>query len=893
MSAPLVVGVGLGIYADVQQTVSHTKTTLRTLASAMVTNTGVQIASARQMLERIAARPLVRQVDGEHCDEALKELPGLVPGYTNFLYVDLQGRVICSALPVPSGKVADAGSQPSFQRFLRDPRFTVGEPMADPITGQWASALSAPIWNEHKALVGAVRLPLDLKQLDPKIPAQVLPDGTRYVFFAQDGTLVWRNVDPGALIGTRRDDETARRIVALRDGELEGPGSDGASRYFSVVHMPETGWTAYVSVPMSAVYTAAIERAAVAAAVALATIVALLGLTVFIARRIARPVAALESAAHAVHAGNLGVRATVDGPREIAAVALEFNAMIEAQQGALEQLRIAATAFESQQGLNIMNADKVILQVNQAFTVITGYTADECVGRKPQFMRSDRHAEDFFEQVWRAAQRSGGWQGEIWTRRKNGEVFPDWVTLTAVRSKLGVITHYVGSHVDITDRKLAQDRITQLAFYDPLTALPNRRLLLDRLHRAVAAGKRSRLYGALLLIDLDDFKTLNDTLGHHQGDLLMQHVAQRLGSCTREGDTVARLGGDEFVVMLESLSESSEGAAAEAEAAAERIAASLGQPYLLAGQEHRSTASIGATLFSGQQATADEALKQAELAMYQAKSAGRNTLRFFDPEMQARVSHRAALEADLREAVKLEQFVVHYQPQVMGEGRMFGAEALVRWQHPRRGMVSPAEFIPLAEESGLILPLGLWVLQTACAQLASWAGDQTTEPLCIAVNISALQLQQDDFVETIQAVLRQTGANPQRLKLELTESLLVADIEGIIAKMRALKAIGVGFSLDDFGTGFSSLTYLKRLPLDQLKIDQSFVTDILTDVNDAAIARIVIALAESLGLTVIAEGVETEAQREFLARERCAAYQGFLFSRPLPVAEFEGLLQLA
>ena len=893
MSAPLIVGVGLAIYADVQQTVAHAKTTLRTLASAMVTNTGGQIAQARLMLERIAARPLVRQVDGEHCDAALKDLHGLVPGYTNFVYVDLQGRVICSALPLPGDRVINVGNQPSFQRFLRDKRFTVGEPMVGPITGKWAAALSAPIWGEQQELAGAVQLPLDLAKLDPMIPAQSLPEGLRYGFFAEDGTLVWRNVDPGDMIGTRPDDETPRRIVELREGELEGPGSDGEMRYFSVVHMPETGWTAYVSVPTSAVYAAAIERATAAAAVALATIVALLGLTVLIARRIARPVAALESAAQAVHAGNLGVRATVDGPREIAAVALEFNAMIDAQQSAVEQLRIAATAFESQQGLNIMNADKVILQVNQAFTVITGYTADECVGRTPRFMRSDRHADDYFDQMWQTAQRSGGWQGEIWTRRKNGEVFPDWVTLTAVRSKLGAITHYVSSHIDITERKLAEDRITQLAFYDPLTTLPNRRLLLDRLQRAVASGKRSRLYGALLLIDLDDFKTLNDTLGHHQGDLLMQQVAQRLSSCTREGDTVARLGGDEFVVMIESLSGSAEEAAAETEAAAERIGVALNQPYLLAGQQHRSTASIGATLFSGQHAAADEALKQAELAMYQAKAAGRDTMRFFDPEMQDKVSHRAALEADLREAVKLEQFVVHYQPQVVGEGRMTGAEALLRWQHPRRGAVQPAEFIPLAEENGLILVIGQWVLETVCAQLTKWAGDARTESLTIAVNISALQLQQSNFVETIQSVLRRTGANPQRLKLELTESLLVADIESTITKMRALKAIGVGFSLDDFGTGFSSLSYLKRLPLEQLKIDRSFVTDILTDVNDAAIARIVIALAESLGLTVIAEGVETEAQREFLARERCAAYQGFLFSRPLPVAEFEELLRFA
>ncbi|MDP2021882.1 MAG: bifunctional diguanylate cyclase/phosphodiesterase, partial [Hydrogenophaga sp.] len=386
--------------------------------------------------------------------------------------------------------------------------------------------------------------------------------------------------------------------------------------------------------------------------------------------------------------------------------------------------------------------------------------------------------------------------------------------------------------------------------------------------------------------DLDNFKTLNDTLGHDKGDLLLQRVAQRLVFCVREGDTVARLGGDEFVVMLEGLSENPDEAATQAETVGEKILATLNQPYRLAGYENRSTPSIGVTLFSGHQTSIDELLKQADLAMYQSKTAGRNTLRFFDPAMQAMVSERAALEVDLREAVRQQQFVLYYQPQVVEDGRLTGAEALLRWQHPRRGLVSPAEFIPLAEETGLILPLGHWVLETACAQLATWANQPKTAQLSLAVNVSANQLHQADFVDQVLAVLSRTGANAKRLKLELTESLLVSDVEKTIAKMAALKAHGVGFSLDDFGTGYSSLSYLKRLPLDQLKIDQGFVRDILIDPNDAAIAKMVVALADSLGLAVIAEGVEIEAQRDFLAHLGCHAYQGYLFSRPLPLDEF-------
>jgi diguanylate cyclase (GGDEF)-like protein/PAS domain S-box-containing protein len=442
---------------------------------------------------------------------------------------------------------------------------------------------------------------------------------------------------------------------------------------------------------------------------------------------------------------------------------------------------------------------------------------------------------------------------------------------------------------DFTARKAAEDEINSLAFYDPLTRLPNRRLLMDRLKQALVASARSAKCGALLFIDLDHFKTLNDTLGHDKGDLLLQQVASRLVTCVREGDTVARLGGDEFVVILEDLGENPEEVAAHCRIVGEKIFAALNLSYPLAGHDVRSTPSIGVALFDGPRNSIDELLKQADLAMYQAKTAGRNTLRFFDTAMQAAVSERSALESDLREALRHQQFALYYQPQVEDQSTITGAEVLLRWLHPQRGMVSPSEFIPLAEETGLIVPLGYWVVKTACEQLAQWALRPETAKLCIAVNVSARQMQQDDFAAQVLALLRDTGAPPHRLKLELTESVLVVDVENTICKMDALKAHGVGFALDDFGTGYSSLTYLKRLPLDQLKIDQGFIKDILVDQNDAAIARMVIALAESLGLRVIAEGVEQEAQRAFLAHCGCHAYQGYLMAPPLPIAEFEAM----
>ncbi len=564
---------------------------------------------------------------------------------------------------------------------------------------------------------------------------------------------------------------------------------------------------------------------------------------------------------------------------------------ITGRKQAEEELRIAATAFESQLGMMVTNENRVILRVNQAFTDITGYGAHEAVGQTPRMLSSGRHDAAFYAVMWEEIKGRGSWQGEIWNRRKNGDVYPEWLTVTAVKDQSGLTTHYVATFSDITSRKSAEDEIRNLAFYDPLTRLPNRRLLMDRLGLALSGGSRHRRKVALLFVYLDNFKTLNDTQGHYQGDLLLQQVASRLSACVREGDTVARLGGDEFVVMLGDLDNNPLEAATEAKAVGEIILAAIAEPYQLSGTSYHSTASIGVTFLGDQHENIDEPLKRADLAMYQAKTAGRNTLRFFDTQMQAIVSARAAMEADLRHAVSNEQFLLHYQAQIEEPNRTVGAEALLRWEHPLRGLVPPAEFIPMAEETGLILPLGHWVLEAACAQLTRWAGQPGMAHLTMSVNVSARQFHQDDFVDEVLAVLARTGADPQRLKLELTESVLIADVEGVIAKMTVLKGKGVGFALDDFGTGYSSLSYLKRLPLDQLKIDQGFVRDILHDANDAAIARMVLALADSLGLSVIAEGVETELQREFLARLGCHSYQGYLFGRPVPIEVFEARLQ--
>ncbi len=472
-------------------------------------------------------------------------------------------------------------------------------------------------------------------------------------------------------------------------------------------------------------------------------------------------------------------------------------------------------------------------------------------------------------------------------QRQGRDGRPMWVSVNGapIFGADGEFLGYRGTGRDITERKRAEEDIERLAFFDALTGLPNRRLLLDRLHQALESSARHTTHGALLFIDLDNFKVLNDTLGHHMGDELLKQVAERLGKCVRSVDTVARLGGDEFVVMLEGIGEIPADAASQAETVGKKILLSLNQDFDLAGQRHHSSPSIGVTLFFQHLHSLDELLKRADLAMYQAKAAGRNTLRFFDPQMQAAASARAALEADMRLGLERREFLLHYQPVVDVHAHVTGVEALVRWQHPTRGLVQPGEFISLAEQTGLILPLGQWVLEQACAQLVAWSQQPLTQRLTMAVNVSARQFRHPEFSNQLLTLLRISGANPYRLKLELTESLLLSDMEDAIVKMGELRSIGVNFSLDDFGTGYSSLAYLKRLPLDQLKIDQSFVRDVLSDPNDAAIARTILNLAQSLDLGVVAEGVETQGQLDFLLQSGCKAFQGYLFGRPVPIAQ--------
>jgi diguanylate cyclase (GGDEF)-like protein/PAS domain S-box-containing protein len=563
---------------------------------------------------------------------------------------------------------------------------------------------------------------------------------------------------------------------------------------------------------------------------------------------------------------------------------------IDGRKKAEASLRIAATAFEAHEGMLIADENSVILRVNPAFTAITGYSAEEAIGQTPKLLSSGKHDKAFYTAMWDSLNNEGYWEGEIWNRYKSSEVYPGHLTITAVKDCANIVTNYVATFADITMSKAASDQIKNLAYYDSLTQLPNRRLLLDRLDQARAPSARSGQRGALLFLDLDDFKTLNDTLGHSVGDLLLQQVAERLTSCVRGEDTVSRQGGDEFVVLLEDLSEQEVEAASQTKGIAEKILLSLTQPYQLGLHTHHSTASIGVTVFNGQELGAEELLKQADIAMYQAKSQGRNALRFFDPKMQEAITNRADMEYELRMAIERNQFQLYYQVQVGSSGQILGAEVLIRWIHPERGIIFPINFISLAEETGLILPIGQWLLDTVCAQINVWQQNPLTQDIVLSVNVSAKQLLQINFVEELLDTVARYKINPSHIKLELTESMLVDNINDIITKINLLSKAGIRFSLDDFGTGYSSLQYLKILPLDQLKIDQSFVRDIATDNSDRVIVRTIITMADSLGVSVIAEGVETEEQRQYLFDNGCTHYQGYLFSKPLPIDEFEAFI---
>lgn len=576
-----------------------------------------------------------------------------------------------------------------------------------------------------------------------------------------------------------------------------------------------------------------------------------------------------------------GAAPILDEQGNMAGVVLVFHDIAERRR-AEEKMRLAAKVFESAaEGIMITNADIRIVAVNEAFTATTGYESDEVLGKTPNLLKSGKHDDEFYRALWKSLNETGQWKGEIWNRRKNGELYPQWLSINAVRDAKGAVANYVGMFTDITARKQAEERLRVLAYHDPLTGLPNRALFHTLLSQALAKAQRHHRLGAVLFIDLDRFKNINDTLGHPVGDLLLKEAATRLMACLRQSDTIARLGGDEFTILLEEIAHER-----DAIIVAQKILAALAEPFNLAGHEVFVTASIGISLFPHDGNDVEALLKNADTALYRTKEQGRNGYTLYTAEMNALALKRMALENSLRRAVERSEFLLHYQPRVaLDTGRVICVEALLRWQHPELGLVMPDQFISLAEETGLIMPVGEWVLRTACAQAKAWQASGFPA-LRVSVNLSARQFSQPGIVAQVAKALSDAGLAPNSLELELTESTVMQDAEDAIAKLNALKQLGVYLSIDDFGAGYSSLEYLKHFPIDTLKIDRSFVQDVPGNSDDGAIVRAIIAMAHSLKIKVTAEGVETAEQLGFLRAYQCDEMQGYYFGMPLPTHEF-------
>ena len=690
---------------------------------------------------------------------------------------------------------------------------------------------------------------------------------------------------PDARKSLQQDRLPRNRLIDVAGAGREATGEfrvDGIDYVGTAMPIRGVGWVVLVMQPAAVAY--ATQRTLLYALIAgiLVSLLMALGAALLLARTMSRRMQDFSGHMRAVASGDY--HADIPHFR-----ITEFNEMADSMRrmaaSVLEResrLQLAASVFNAgSQGVMITGADERIISVNPALTAITGYAMDEVVGKTPALFRSGRHDSSFYRAMMAAHEATGHWQGEIWNRRKNGEIYPEWLTITAVKDAAGVLTHYIGSFLDVSESKDAEDHIEFLVSHDALTQLPNRTLLDDRIRQAIITSRRQQSRAAILLLELDRFKLINDTLGHDVGDRLLEAVAGGLTGILRETETVARLGGDEFIVLMPDI-----GSIDRVSLLAQRILAVVAEPRVIGGNELHVTPSLGISIFPDDGNDAPTLLRNAETAMYHAKSVGRNNFQFFTSSMNFVVQERMTIENDLRRALENDEFKLYYQPQVnCRTGAVSGMEALIRWQHPGRGLILPNSFISIAEETGLIVPIGEWVLYEACRQARQWH-DLGQTGLRVGVNLSARQFQQPELFKQIAGALKDSGLPSSSLELEITESMLMEDPDQAAVLLRTLAGLGIRLAIDDFGTGYSSLAYLKRFPLHRLKIDRSFVRDITSDPNDAAIVSAVVGLAASLNMDVIAEGVESVDQLRYLERHGCVEIQGYFFSRPQPASHF-------
>lgn len=854
------------------------------------------------VLEIMARSDDLRDADPERCTGIARRLLGSVQGFANIGAVRPDGSVFCSAEPAAAPiNVAD---RTWFRAALGGHEISAGEFIVGRISGKPGLVFGYPLATEEGEVRAVLFASITLGWFERLIQGFNLPreweasviSATGHVLAHHPDVSRWRDhVVPADAL------EQMTQVMRTETGIAQFAGLDGMLRLYGVStpdFAPDSGFLT-IGAPLDRSLDAVDHRFQLHLSLiaGLALVSALLA-RFYIYRLVEVWALRVRDAVARIASGSPGTRVGYDtGVSELDELSAGVDGMaveIEKREGELRRLSMAIE--QSPESIVITDTDAQILYVNDAFRRTTGYAHDEVVGRNPRVLNTGLTPKATYEDMWSTLGRGEVWRGEFHNTRKDGSTYLELATIAPIKDAAGVVTHYVAVKEDITRRKQSEALLHRLAYYDALTELPNRALLHDRIAQAIRNSSRKEAWGMLMLVDIDRFRQLNDTLGHAAGDQLLRTVAARLRGGVREEDTVARHGDDDFAVLIEQIGSTEAEALAHAEHVARKLQQAHEAPYVLGddeGERHFATLSIGISLFFDGDSSLDTLLKQAEVALYRAKQDGRNTVRFFSPEMQAVVDAHARMEARLHEALAAEAFRLFFQPLVDRHGRVVGAEALVRWPLDEAGMVSPAEFIPLAEDTGHIIPLGLWVLRTACAQLAVWQSEERTRPLCISVNVSARQFHQADFVASVREVVMRAGIDPSRLKLELTESAILADLDETVIRMNQLRSLGIQFALDDFGTGYSSLSYLKRLPFAQLKIDQSFIRDMAQDEGSEAIVLAVLSMSHALGLEVVAEGVETPAQRDFLRQHGCEFYQGYLFGKPMPIEAWGDFLEMA
>jgi len=853
---------------------------------------------------RIMARSNdLQALDSAQCSGIAGRLLESLDGFANIGAALPDGEIFCSGRPMSAPvTVIDRAW---FRTSLDSDEISPGEFVIGRVSGTPGMAFGYPLRAADGTLRAVIFATITVAWFDRLIEGFRLPEGWEASVISNSG-LVLAHQPERAPEGWRAHKvpatTLARMAAVVRDegGIAELAGIDGVQRLYGIGvpdFAPGSGFFA-IGAPLERSLEAAGQRLlmylALVAAIALAS--ALIA-RLYIYRLIEVWATRVRGAIAEIAAGRRDARiGQATGVAELDALSEGIDQMaleIGKREGELQ--RLSMVIEQSPESIVITDTAGCILYVNEAFQRITGYARDEVLGRNPRILNGGLTPRATYEQMWATLLAGEVWRGEFHNVRKDGSAYLELATIAPIKDAGGTVTHYVAVKEDITQRKQSEALLHRLAYFDALTGLPNRALLHDRIAQAIRSGVRRESFGMLMLVDIDRFRQLNDTLGHAAGDRLLCEVAARLRASVREEDTVARHGDDDFAVLVERIGETEADALSHAEHVARKLQRALQQPYVLGGTEgdrHFATLSFGISLFHDGVSSLESLLKQAEVALYRAKQDGRDIVRFFNPEMQAVVDAHARLEARMHEALEANAFRLFFQPQVNRRGVVIGAEALLRWPLDGGAMVSPAEFIPLAEDTGHIVRLGLWVLRSACAQLARWQMNETTRHLKIAVNVSARQFHQPDFVASVKDTVRAAGVDPCRLELELTESAILSDMDETIRRMNELRALGIRFALDDFGTGYSSLSYLKRLPLDQLKIDQSFVRDMAEDEGSEAIVLAILSLSHALGLEVVAEGVEMPEQRDFLRHHGCDCFQGYLFGKPLPMEAWGDFLEM-